>query len=207
MMSIGNSAALEGEVDGDARWLGAMPKAEIQALQFTREHPEYDGRGVIIAIFDTGVDPGAAGLQTTSSGAPKIVDIVDCTGSGDVDTSTVVKADEEGCIVGLYGRRMKLNPAWTNPSGDWRVGAKASFELFPGGLRSRIKEERKKRWDEAQRAAVTAANAALAGLPAAGSGGEVGRKVQEEAEARVKLLGELQDKFEDVGGFSSFFCI
>jgi hypothetical protein len=33
---------------------GAMPKEEIGALRFLQDHPSYDGRGVVIAIFDTG---------------------------------------------------------------------------------------------------------------------------------------------------------
>lgn len=50
----------------------AMPKAEICASIHLKDNPEEDGRGVIIAIFDTGVDPGAKGLQTTSHGLPKV---------------------------------------------------------------------------------------------------------------------------------------
>ncbi len=47
----------------------------------------------------------------------QVIDVVDCTGSGDVDTSKVEKADAEGCITGAAGRKLMLNPAWSNPTG------------------------------------------------------------------------------------------
>ena len=47
----------------------------------------------------------------------QILDVVDCTGSGDVDMSKVVKADDEGGVVGVLGDKLRVNPAWNNPSG------------------------------------------------------------------------------------------
>ncbi|KAK1266677.1 hypothetical protein QJS04_geneDACA000427 [Acorus gramineus] len=135
-----------------------MPKKEIGADRFLQSHPEYDGRGALIAIFDSGVDPAAAGLQVTSDGKPKIVDIIDCTGCGDIDTSKVVKADADGNITGASGAQLVVNPSWKNPSGEWHVGYKLVYELFlkkPNSLTSRIKKERRKKWDEKNREAIS----------------------------------------------------
>ncbi|KAG1213480.1 hypothetical protein G6F35_010270 [Rhizopus arrhizus] len=83
---------------------GLMPKQDTQAASFIKKYPEYDG-----------VDPGAAGMQVTTDGKPKLLDIVDCTGGGDVDTSKKVKpTTEDGLNViegqsGLHMNYSQLN--------------------------------------------------------------------------------------------------
>ncbi|KAL4355741.1 hypothetical protein AHAS_Ahas09G0017000 [Arachis hypogaea] len=57
----------------------------------------------ICMFTDSGVDPAAVGLQVTLDEKPKILDVIDCSGSGDVNTSKVVKADADGCICGASG--------------------------------------------------------------------------------------------------------
>ncbi|CAM9960033.1 unnamed protein product, partial [Ectocarpus fasciculatus] len=58
-----------------------------------------------------------------------------------------------GAVVGLRQRTLRLNPKWTNPSGDWRVGIKRAYELFPKLLVTRVKAERRKDWDKKHLAA------------------------------------------------------
>lgn len=43
-------------------WNNLVPKAETQASAFLQEYPNYDGKNVVVAVFDTGVDLGAAGV-------------------------------------------------------------------------------------------------------------------------------------------------
>ena len=69
-------------------WGGLLPKTETQAWDFVKANPHYDGRGVVVGILDTGVDPAAAGLQQCPDGRPKVIDVVDCSGSGDVHMSS-----------------------------------------------------------------------------------------------------------------------
>ena len=55
-------------------------KDSTQASSFLGANPTFDGRGVTIAVLDTGIDPMATGLQVTSTGKPKVIDFIDCTG-------------------------------------------------------------------------------------------------------------------------------
>src|SRR6266853_658018 len=68
---------------------GFLPLSSTGVDQFRIRHPKYDGRGVIIGILDSGIDPGVDGLSLTSGGAPKILDLRDFAGEGAVALTPV----------------------------------------------------------------------------------------------------------------------
>lgn len=77
---------------------GLMPLRSIGADEFLASHPTYDGRGVIIAILDSGVDAGVPGLRTTTTGEEKLLDLRDFSGEGEVP---LTPATPDGDVVAV----------------------------------------------------------------------------------------------------------
>ena len=139
-------------VDEVARHVETLnPKRESGVPEFLRRFPTYDGRGTIMAVFDTGVDPTAAGLQRTTTGEAKVVDVIDTTGVGDVDLGPPVKARADGTLAGLTGRVLTLPAAVTNPTGEYRLGFKVARALFGSDVMERIREQRRRTWEREKR--------------------------------------------------------
>ncbi|GBG25276.1 Tripeptidyl-peptidase 2 [Hondaea fermentalgiana] len=193
---------------------GLLPKRSTEASAFLEQYPKYDGRGVLVAILDTGVDPGAAGLQYTSDGKKKMVGLLDTSGGGDVAMTKVVKGkaikEEEDCWVfdGLSGRTLCVDKSLDNPSGEWRLGLKSSFELFPSGLTSRNKRETTQQWERSQAKALRQAREELIAFDAKHKVDPTAKKStlgrndlieRNELKARVDLLEGFEKDREDLG--------
>ena len=85
-----------------------LSTSTIGARQFITSHPEFDGRGIVIFILDSGVDMGVAGLISTSEGAVKVIDARDFSGQGDVSlySGKIGEEDQEKFIEHPDGFRL-----------------------------------------------------------------------------------------------------
>uniref|UniRef100_A0A914Z5P6 Uncharacterized protein n=1 Tax=Panagrolaimus superbus TaxID=310955 RepID=A0A914Z5P6_9BILA len=90
-------------------WEPYIAKTPTQQPEFLESYPNFDGRGVVIAIIDSCIDVSLPGLQKTSTGDPKIIDCFDLTGNGNVDTSKIKKLDNNNFLIGLTGRQLKVS--------------------------------------------------------------------------------------------------
>lgn len=57
---------VDGVIEKDFPANCLVPKNETGAFAYLTKYPEYNGDGITIAIFDSGVDPRAAGLQVNT---------------------------------------------------------------------------------------------------------------------------------------------
>ncbi|MDQ0893161.1 S8 family serine peptidase [Agromyces ramosus] len=95
-----------------------LPIDETGATSFVEANPEWDGRGTVVGVLDTGVDVGHPALQKTSDGKPKIIDWV---------TATDPLLDGDGSWVEMS--IPKSGPSftyrgdtWSAPAGDFLLG-------------------------------------------------------------------------------------
>jgi subtilisin family serine protease len=113
------------EVARERDWLALAPTG---VAAFRQEHPTWDGRGVIIGILDTGIDPSVPGLGTTSTGARKLLDLRDFSGEGRIALNPIrPRAD----TVEVAGRRLAGfgRVAALDADGPWWGGALREIPL------------------------------------------------------------------------------
>lgn len=182
---------------------GMMPRADTQAGDFVRKYPNYDGRGTVVAILDTGIDPGAVGLKVTSDGKRKVLDFIDCTGSGDVIMSEPVKSEgEELEIKGVSGRTLKLNPQWQNPTGEWRVGSKMLFDIVPSEVKRSVQSEREEHFRKRAQAISDSVSTKVAALSKDGNKEDKAEsELRAELDAQTSILSNLDNGYADKGPF------
>ncbi|MGW5196076.1 S8 family serine peptidase [Streptomyces spiralis] len=93
------------------------PSFETGAVDFVKQNPKADGRGVTIGILDSGVDLGHPALQKTTTGERKIVDWVTATDpiiDGDATWRPMVSAVSGPEFT--YGGQ-----SWKAPAGSYRI--------------------------------------------------------------------------------------
>ncbi|EST06453.1 Peptidase S8/S53 domain protein [Kalmanozyma brasiliensis GHG001] len=198
---------------------GLLPKDTTEALSFLRKYPQYDGRNVRVAILDTGVDPAAIGLNQPG----KVVDVIDCTGAGDIPLQPIEPVSGSSASSSSHvefkspftGRTLRLSSKLTNPKGEWKIGFKKAYDLWPGELKSRRSAERQKAFLVSHQALLCQAQTELNALdapaapkasgPSAADGSdksaasENAKLKKDEIKARIQALKDLASSYKDDG--------
>jgi len=114
---------------------------------------------------------------------------------------------KDGTITGLSGRILKLPEDWKNPSGEYRIGLKSLYELYPGSLKERMmKEFKEKEWDPHHKLALAEAMRKLHAFEISHptpTGSD--KLLKEELEMQIEMLNTLEKKYKNIG--PCFDCI
>ncbi|MER5767055.1 S8 family serine peptidase [Streptomyces sp. NPDC001985] len=106
------------------------PSFETGAVQFVKENPKYDGRGVTIGILDSGVDVSHPALQKTTTGERKIVDWVTATDPVQDRDGTWRRMDK-----GVTGPAFtEAGRAYTAPAGSYRFSVFSENATLGGDM-------------------------------------------------------------------------
>lgn len=82
-LALASAAAAAPAPDG--AYLPYLDTASVGASAWIQAHPAWDGRGVAVAVLDSGVDMGVPGLDRLPDGNPKVIEARDFTGESVVE--------------------------------------------------------------------------------------------------------------------------
>ena len=97
-LSLAIGAITSAAANAESNWT-ELSLSSSAVDQYLKDNPTHDGRGIVIAILDTGVDMDVPGLQTTTTGEMKVIDVQDFSGQGDVDIARAIWSADEQFIV------------------------------------------------------------------------------------------------------------
>ena len=193
LASISLFTLIQSDRSTAASYEGFLPKKITEVAAFLEKHPSFDGRNIKIAVLDSGVDPGAPGLKTTSQGLPKVIDILDATGSGDVDTSVIGTLNEDSQVEGLSGRRLQLDPAWIEPNQVIHLGIVNGFDLFPDYVVDNYRKHAREQMLKINKIYIDQTQKAIETLAAEKTDYDAKKK---DLEDRLKLLNRMEESYD-----------
>jgi subtilisin family serine protease len=97
--------------------------------RFRQAHATADGRGVLIAILDSGIDPGIPGLTSTPEGVPKVLDLRDFSEEGRITLAAVAPRGDSIVIGGMALSGIRQVSA--RVTGPWYGGVLDELRLGP----------------------------------------------------------------------------
>jgi len=110
---------------------GLMPLKSTGIEAFRVGHPTYDGRGILIGILDSGIDPGVAGLIVTTTGAPKVLDLRDFSGEGHIALQPVTPGTDGTVVIGGRTVRGAARVGRLAVGTSWYAGVFRELPLGP----------------------------------------------------------------------------
>ena len=88
LLAVMGSVSCGASAQNSSNWTQlSLSTCKVDA--FLAARPQSDGRGVVIAVLDTGVDPSIPGLTHTPDGQVKVIDVQDFSGQGDIELHRV----------------------------------------------------------------------------------------------------------------------
>jgi len=99
-----------------------LSRSTAKVDEFQAAHPESDGRGVVIAVLDTGVDPSIPGLTRTPDGQVKVIDLQDFTGQGDLELHRIRLDGATGKLIDHDADGVPIEYVPPTVAADLRVG-------------------------------------------------------------------------------------